>query len=99
MKTVVACLLLLVIFARCSPGESRLSGALSTAVKEKKVSERKRQALLNEYENLSRHDAEKARRFVESILNAIEMGGDSTHIDVARQQVLKNTEQNPEKTI
>lgn len=70
-------------------GESELSKALSVAVKERKLSQRKMEYILTEYEKVRVEDKSKARQYVTSILGAIEMGGDSTHIDAARREVLK----------
>lgn len=74
---------------RCSfTGESELSKALSTAVKEKKLSAKKKEYILDEYDRLRDEDRTKAREYSEAVVNAVEMGGDSTHIDVARRQVI-----------
>ena len=68
-------------------GESELSKALSGAVKEKKVSQRKMDSIMKEYETLRDRDREASRKYVDGILNALEMGGDSSHIDVVRRLV------------
>ena len=68
-------------------GESELSKALSGAVKEKKVSQRKMDSIMKEYETLQDRDKKISRKYVESILNALKMGGDSSHIDVVRKLV------------
>lgn len=82
-------ILLLVAGACASKGESQLSKALSAAVKEKKVTPKKMEYILAEYNKLQDEDKAKAHEYVNQVLNAIEMGGDSTHIDVARKQVLR----------
>lgn len=89
MRTSLAFILLALLAFGCSGGESKLSNALSIAVKEKKVTPKKMQSILDEYEKLSDEDEIIAREYVNQILNAIEAGGDSTHIDVVRKQVLK----------
>ena len=72
-----------------SKGESALSKGLSLAVKEKKLTQKKMEYILTEYDKLRDDDKSKAREYVDQVLNAIEMGGDSTHIDAARRQVLR----------
>ena len=81
--------LMLFFLAGCSSGsESKLDKALTSAVKDRKLSEKKKQSILAEYNRLMEQDRAKAHQYVETILNAIQMGGDSTHIDVARKQLL-----------
>jgi predicted solute-binding protein len=89
MRTSLPFVFLLVLALGCSKGESQLSKALSTAVKEKKVSMKKMESILQEYEKLHDEDKIIAREYLNQILNAIEMGGDSTHIDVVRRQILR----------
>lgn len=81
--------LMLFILAACSKGESTLSKALTAAVKERKLTQKKMEYILAEYDELRDDDKQKAREYFDQVLNAIEMGGDSTHIDVARKQVLR----------
>jgi hypothetical protein len=69
-------------------GESQLSKALSIAVKEKKLSAKKKEYILSEYDKLRDDDKSKAREYLKGVVNAVEMGGDSTHIDAARRQVI-----------
>ena len=83
--------LLIVIFGSCSSkGESQLSKALSAAVKEHKISPELKTSILKEYDLVRDEDRTKAREYVVQVLNAIEMGGDSSHIDVARRQVVES---------
>src|SRR5687768_5873021 len=72
-----------------SKGQSQLSKALSAAVKENKISGEKMESILKEYDFVREEDKTKAREYLVQVLNAIEMGGDSSHIDVARKQVLE----------
>ena len=81
--------ILLLVSACASKGGSALSEALVRAVKEKKISEKKMENILTEYDKLRDEDKSKARQYVEQVVSAIEMGGDSTHIDVARKFVLR----------
>ena len=77
------------IATSCSfKGESELSKTLSIAVKEKKLSPRKKDYILDEYDRLRDEDKSKAREYLKAVVNAVEMGGDSTHIDAARRQVI-----------
>ena len=83
-------LLICFLTAGCfSKGESNLSKALSGAVKEKRISPRKMENILAEYDKLRDEDKKVAHDYVNVVLNAIEMGGDSSHIDAARKQVLQ----------
>lgn len=78
------------MFGSCtSKGYRDLSDALTTAVKDQKLSVKKKQIILDEYELLRKEDPQKARKYVEQIVKAIEMGADSSHIDVMRRQVRK----------
>jgi len=70
-----------------SPGTSKLSDALAKAVKEKKISEKKVESIMKEYELLRDRDKTIARKFADQILTAIQMGGDSSHIDAVRRSV------------
>ena len=82
---IIAVILALVASACATKGHSDLDDALSLAVKEKKLSEKKKGIILNEYEILRDRDKAKARTYVEYVIKAIEMGGDSTHIDAVRR--------------
>jgi len=70
---------------------------LSGAVKEKKVTQSKMESILKEYDKLSDEDKSTAREYVDLILSAIEMGGDSTHIDAARKHVLRKKQEKHDK--
>src|SRR5688500_13470426 len=70
-------------------GESELSKALSGAVKQKKVSQRKMDSIMKEYDMLREKDRDISRKYVEGIFNALEMGGDSSHVDVVRRLVVE----------
>ena len=88
------CILYLVVIvwltAGCSSrGESKLSKALNLALREKKVTQKKLESIITEYNKIREDDKEKAQEYVTQVLNAIEMGGDSSHIDAARRQILK----------
>jgi hypothetical protein len=87
---IVAFLLACFLSGGCfSKGESSLSKALSGAVKEKRISARKMENILAEYDKLRDEDKKVAHDYVNVVLTAIEMGGDSSHIDAARKQVLQ----------
>lgn len=92
MPRFITCLLLIVsFFAGCSSGgESRLSKALNLAVKERKVTQRKVDSILAEYNTIWDDDKKRAQEYVTQILSAIEMGGDSSQIDAVRRQMLKS---------
>ena len=87
---------LLSVSACTTKGSSTLSDALSEAVKEKKISARKMESILSEHERISDQDKLKGREYVNQVVGAIEMGGDSTHIDAARRNVLGKI---PEKKV
>jgi hypothetical protein len=72
-----------------SKSESNLTKALSAAVKEQKISAQKMERILAEYDRLRDEDKKVAHDYAMVVLNAIEMGGDSSHIDAARKQVLR----------
>lgn len=82
--------ILLLFCAGCSgaPRNSDFTRALTAAVKEEYISEKKKVYILKEYEMLWNDDKDKAREYVLQMINALEMGGDSTHIDVVRNQFL-----------
>lgn len=83
---------LTLLFGACSSkGHSELQKALSTAVSDEKLSPLQMENILKEYDALRDNDKEKARQYVEQIVTAIEMGADSSHIDVVRKQFIKKT--------
>ena len=83
-------LVILLLAGGCNTkSQSELSKALSGAVKEKKLSQKKMENILQEYGKLRDEDREKAREYVLQVLNTIEMGGDSSHLEVVRKQVLE----------
>src|SRR5687768_7374646 len=87
---ILTLVLISMILGSCSyKGESELSKALSGAVKQKKLSSKKMEIILTEYDKLRDEDKIKAREYVDQVLSAIEMGGDSSHIDAARRQVMR----------
>ena len=45
--------------------------------------------ILDEYEQLKERDKEVAREYALKIVSAIEMGADSSHIDVVRRHVVR----------
>lgn len=78
----------LLVCSACVPKTtSELKDALSLAVKQDKISPKKMESILKEHEMLREEDKEKAREYVLQIVNAIKMGGDSSHIEVVRKQV------------
>lgn len=82
-------LIIFFIFAGCSSkGPTDLSRALTAAVKDHKLSVKKMENIISEYNLLRKNDEEKAREYVAKVLNVVKMGGDSTHIDVVRRQIL-----------
>lgn len=83
-------LLLLLSCACTSKSQSELSKALTVAVKENKISKEKMEDILIEYELLRENEKEKARKYADQIVKALEMGADSSHIDVVRKQVSAN---------
>ena len=87
---------LIAIFLLCaactSKGHSDLSKALMKAVKDEKLSSEKMENILREYDRVRDHDPEKAREYGHQVIKAIEMGGDSSHIDVARRSVSREAE-------
>jgi len=87
----IVVLVFLVFLAGCSRGSSTLETTLSAAVKDRRLSEKKMEIILKEYDSLRSEDRDKARLYVEQIKTAVEVGGDSTHIDVARRMVLRST--------
>ena len=74
-------------FSCTSKGHSDLEDALSVAVKERKLSEKQMEIILKEYDILRKEDREKAKLYVEQVVKAVEMGGDSTHINAMRRLV------------
>ena len=89
-RNVLCFILILWVAGGCiSRGESQLSKALTLAVKERKISQKKLENILIEYDKIRDDDKKKAQEYVELVLSAIEMGGDSSHIDAVRRQVLR----------
>ena len=90
-KCIQLILVVLLFCGSCTPpGQSKLSKALTAAVKEKKISEKGMETILKEYDYIRKEDRDKAREYVTLVLSAIEMGGDSSHIDVVRQRVVRS---------
>lgn len=83
--------LILSLSACGSHGSSALSDALDTAIKEKRLTVKKKEFILTEYRKLRDEDKVKAREYVDQIVSAVKMGGDSTHIDAARMQVIRSS--------
>lgn len=82
-------LLLLLLLGGCTTkSQSALTKALTRAVKEKKVSQKKMEYILREYDAIRDEDKAKAREYAVQVLNAIDMGGDSSHIDVVRRHLV-----------
>lgn len=71
---------------------SELSKALTGAVNDRKISRKTMDNILKEYELLVDQDRDKAREYVLGIMNAIDMGADSSHLDVVRKQVVGSKE-------
>jgi hypothetical protein len=93
-------LIVLLLTGSCtSPTQSKLSKALVAAVKDQKVSEKKMQDILREEAQLRDEDRVKANDYALKILNVLEMGGDSSHLDVIRKQILTNKKNADEITI
>lgn len=90
MNRFFAVCLILVLMAGygCTKSHSALNKALTAAVKDKKLSEKKMHAILAEHEFMLDGSHEKTGEYVERIVKTIDMGGDSTHIDVVRHQIL-----------
>ena len=81
--------IILLVFTGCtSKSHSDLNKALAAAVKDQKISNKKMRDILQEHEILNDRDDYKAKEYVLKLINTIEMGGDSSHIDVVRKQVL-----------
>jgi len=86
-------LLLLLLLVGCTTkSQSALTKALTSAVKEKKISLKKMEYILREYDAIRDEDKGKAREYAVEVLNAIEMGGDSSHIDVVRRHLVGSKE-------
>ncbi len=82
-------LIIILTFAGCSPKRpTDLSRALQAAVKDDKLSVKKMENIISEFNLLQKNDKEKSREYVVKVLNVIKMGGDSSHIDVVRRQIL-----------
>jgi hypothetical protein len=82
-----------------SQTQSKLSKALAAAVKDEKVSKKKMQDILKEEANLRDEDRVKANDYALKILNVLEMGGDSSHVDVIRKQIMANKKKSDGITI
>lgn len=80
-------IIVLLLASGCSPtGQSDLSRSLTVAVEEKKISHQAKEQILAEYKLLREEDKAKAREFAAQIVSALEMGADSSHIDVLRKR-------------
>lgn len=90
MRPLLLGILLTIVSVSCSSsGESELTKALRGAVKEHKLTEKKMQSILTELGQLRDEDKARAREYAEQVLTAIKMGGDSSHIDAVRRQLMK----------
>lgn len=84
-----SCLVILLLFAGCvSKSNSELTKVLNSAVADRKLSEKKMKNILNEYEMLVESDKAKAREYAAKLIKAIEMGADSSHLEVVRKEVM-----------
>lgn len=81
----IVAVIALIASACTSKGHSDLDKALSVAVKENKLSEKKKEIILKEYEILRKEYPERAKIYVDQVVKAVEMGGDSSHIDAVRR--------------
>jgi uncharacterized protein (DUF2225 family) len=88
---IIPVLFLLFLCASCQlAGEkSDFNRALNGAVKDEKLSSKGMAEILREYSELREDDGDRAERYRLKVMNIIKMGGDSSHIDVARRQIFK----------
>jgi hypothetical protein len=70
-------------------GSSDFNKALLGAVKDEKLSEKEMTEILREYSELREMDGDKGEAYRMKVMNIIKMGGDSSHIEVARRQLFK----------
>ena len=89
-RLLLSFLLISLLLAGCSKGKSQLANALAKAVKEKRISGQKMETIMEEYNAIRVEDKVKANAYVKQILSAIDMGGDSTHIDAVRRLAKKS---------
>jgi nicotinamide riboside kinase len=89
-RLLLSFLLMSLLLGGCSKGKSQLADALAKAVKEKRISEKKVETIIEEYNTIKDEDKVKANAYVKMILSAIDMGGDSTHIDAVRRLAKKS---------
>jgi hypothetical protein len=94
----ISLIFILSLLGSCtSVSQSELSKALSAAVKENKISQNKMETILKEFETLRDEDKEQAREYAVKVVSALEMGGDSSHLDVVRRQVVRGKAQRQSK--
>ena len=88
-RSVIFSLLCIVLLGGCfGKGDSELSKALSGAVRDNKISQKKMDSILKEYKLLVDQDQDKARKYALDVISVIDMGGDSSHIDVVRTRLI-----------
>ena len=78
----------LLVMLSCS-GKSGLELRLENAVKDRKLSRQKSALILKEYDSISNKDEIKAANYAKRIREILDVGGDSSHVDLVRRQVLK----------
>jgi hypothetical protein len=78
-------------------GKSDLSRGLIAMKKDRKISEKKSQVILKEYDSLQKADSDKSKLYSTQLLTIIKYGGDSSHLDQARRQILKAKKSNNSK--
>lgn len=82
-------IILFIITLSCKKKNDPISEPLSNAFIEGKISNAKLSEILKEYAEVSVKDDSLGNIYVEMIIEVIDGGGDSTHIDKAREKFLK----------
>ena len=88
MKTAVTIFFFALILYGCGPDQKALSRHLRQAQKEGMISSRKMQEIESEFASVPDSLQEK---YIKQLSAIIEAGGDSSHIDVVRRRIFKNS--------
>lgn len=81
-------ILIVFLFALGCTAKDPLAKPLKAALADRKITKNKVSEIQKEYATLNDKDSEKAEEYVKRVTAVIEIGGDSSHIDLVRKQVL-----------
>lgn len=81
-------LAIVLIITSCS-GKGSFELRLEAAVKDRMLTISKSHKVLAEYDSLLEHDKSRASTYAKRIREILDVGGDSSHVDLVRRQVFR----------